>query len=160
MAHIHGNELGIYIDSVADGATQTLGPSNYQLIACSTSCSINVSNSVIETACKSDTLGDLDDASTRYTVAGQQSWTMSVDGLVDLTADGATGNTTGFADLMDLAMNRTPVYVCFSTGEAETEFWGEAFISSIDATAGVDDFTTYSVSMEGSGDLTARTGAF
>lgn len=161
MANIHGNELGIYIDShSADGANATdLSETTYQLIACATSCSLNLSNATIETTCKKSTAGALDDASVRHTIAGQQSWTMNVDGLVDLTADGATAGDkqTGFADLMDLAIARTDVYVAFSTGvDGDKEYWGKAFISSIDVTAGVDDFATYSATLEGNGDLTKR----
>lgn len=160
MANIHGNELGIYIDSAsADGANAAnLGPTTYQLVACATSCSLNLSNATIETTCKASTTGALDDASVRHTIAGQQSWTMSVDGLVDLTADGATGAETGFVDLMDLAIARTDVYVAFSTGvDSDDEYWGKGFISSIDVTAGVDDFATYSATIEGNGDLAKRT---
>ena len=59
---------------------------------------------------------------------------------------------------MDLAIARTDVYVAFSTGvDSDDEYWGKGFISSIDVTAGVDDFATYSATIEGNGDLAKRT---
>ena len=161
MANVHGNSLGIYIDNTsADGANGALGATTYQLIACSTSCSLNLSNATIETACKKSAAGALSDRSVRHTQNGTQSWTMTVDGLVDLTFD-SSGEETGFVDLMDIAISQQDVYVAFSTGDTagttEYEYWGKAFISSIDATASVDDFATYTVTLEGNGDLAERT---
>lgn len=185
MANIHGNELGIYInvaDYTADGAVTdfsaidnfddtTTDPDEYPLqdaltnadlgewvlVACATTCSLNLSNATIETTCKKSTSGALDDASVRHTIPGQQTWNMNVDGLVDLAVDAADATETGFANLMDLALNRTPILVAFSTGvEGTREYVGKGFISSIDATAGVDDFATYSATIEGNGTLEAR----
>jgi predicted secreted protein len=52
---------------------------------------------------------------------------------------------------------RTEVTVVFSDNVAgNKEYTGLAFISSIDATAGVDDFVTYSCTLEGNGTLTAQ----
>lgn len=183
MANIHGNELGIYInvssadfanfdtdsanavldysweDGNADADQGTVGADanegNWVLVACATTCSLNLSNATIETTCKKSTSGALDDASVRHTIPGQQTWNMNVDGLVDL-ADAASGEES-FAGLMDLAMGRTDILVAFSTGVNNTvEYVGKGFISSIDATAGVDDFATYSCTIEGNGTLAKR----
>ena len=140
MAVIHGNAVGIYVGA--------------DLVACATTANISLSNATIESTCKASTSGDLDDASTRHTIAGQQTWSMQVDGLVDLTTGGT--DESSFTDLMDLALNRTEVTVKFSDGVVgHKEYSGNAFISSIDATAGVDDFVTYSCSLEGNGTLSA-----
>jgi predicted secreted protein len=142
MAVIHGNAVGIYVGS--------------DLVACATTANISLSNATIESTCKASTSGDLDDASTRHTIAGQQTWSMQVDGLVDLVAGGTSESS--FADLMDLALARTEVTIKFSDGQVgNKEYSGNAFISNIDATAGVDDFVTYSCSLEGNGGLTATT---
>lgn len=142
MAVIHGNAVGIYVGS--------------DLVACATTANISLSNATIESTCKASTDGALDDASSRHTIAGQQTWSMQVDGLVDLVAGGT--NESSFSDLMDLALNRTEVTIKFSDGQVgNKEYSGLAFISSIDATAGVDDFVTYSCSLEGNGTLTAAT---
>ena len=171
MTNIMGNELGIYVN--ADGTDistwdaadldtniETTVVSNFQtgnweLVACSTSCSLNFSNSTIENVCKTSVSGALSNSATRTTIAGQQSWNMSVDGVVDLAA-GATGESS-YADLMTLALAKTEVLITFSTGiEGNAEYVGKAYISSIDATAGVDDFATYSLSLEGTGKLYKR----
>ncbi len=142
MAVIHGNAIGIYVGS--------------DLVACATTANISLSNSTIESTCKASTSGDLDDASVRHTIPGQQTWSMQVDGLVDLVAGGT--DESSFSDLMDLALNRTEVTIKFTDSvSGHKEYSGLAFISSIDATAGVDDFVTYSCSLEGNGTLTAAT---
>lgn len=142
MAVIHGNAVGIYVGT--------------DLVACATTANISLSNATIESTCKASTDGALDDASSRHTIAGQQTWSMQVDGLVDLVAGGT--NESSFSDLMDLALNRTEVTIKFSDGQVgNKEYSGLAFISSIDATAGVDDFVTYSCSLEGNGTLSAAT---
>ena len=141
MAVIHGNAVGIYVGT--------------DLVACATTANISLSNATIESTCKASTAGDLTDASVRHTIAGQQTWNMQVDGLVDLVTGGT--DEASFTDLMDLALARTEVTVVFSDNVAgNKEYTGLAFISSIDATAGVDDFVTYSCSLEGNGTLTAQ----
>lgn len=140
MAVIHGNAVGIYIGD--------------DLVACATTANISLSNATIESTCKASASGVLADASTRHTIAGQQTWSMQVDGLVDLLTGGT--DESSFTDLMDLALARTEVTIKFSDGvSGNKEYSGNAFISSIDATAGVDDFVTYSCSLEGNGTLTA-----
>ena len=142
MSVIHGNAVGIYVGS--------------DLVACATTANISLSNATIESTCKASTAGDLSDASVRHTIAGQQTWNMQVDGLVDLTTGGT--NESSFADLMDLALARTEFTVKFTDSTSgNKEYSGLAFISSIDASAGVDDFVTYSCSIEGNGTLTATT---
>ena len=168
------------------------GEGNWVLIACATSATINVSNSTNETACKGDVAGALTGNSVRNVSAGNQTWNMSVDGLIDLfdypaADDVYTGNPAdfdtdgegddddytanqkaraGFVNLMRAAMNRTQLLVAFSTGAGDgeggtdtsdaVEYVGKAFINSIDATAAVGDFATYSCNFEGNGALNKR----
>lgn len=154
MATVHGNALGIYVSDTAGHVTGTLDPDNAQLIACSTNATLSLSNATIETACKKDTSGVLDDASVRHTIPGQQTFSISVEGLVDLTAPD-TG-TENFNSLMDIAMNRDDILVVFSNRVAsEQEYFGLGFISSIEVSASVDDFATFSATIEGNGDLQA-----
>lgn len=149
MAVIHGNAVGIFVDP-AGGADMT----NANLVACATNATFSLSNAVIETACKSDTSGSLDDASVRHTLPGNQTWNMTVEGLVDLTAGGA--NTESYQDLMELALDRTEILVGFSDETSgNQQYFGKGYISSIDATASVDDFVTYTCTIEGNGTLTS-----
>jgi TP901-1 family phage major tail protein len=149
MAVIHGNAVGIFVDP-AGGSD----PAAANLVACATSASFSLNNATFEATCKADTAGALDDASVRHLGAGQQSWSMSVDGLVDLTA-GAAG-TESYVDLVQLALDRTEILVVFSDATTgNKQYYGKGYISSVEATASVDDFVTYSCSIDGTGELTA-----
>lgn len=153
MAVIHGNAVGIYVDPA--GGTN---PADANLVACATNATFSLSNATIETSCKSDTAGALDDSSVRHTLAGNQTWNMTVEGLVDLTAGGA--NTESYQDLMQLAINRTEILVVFSDRTAgNQQYYGKGFINQIDATASVDDFVTYTCTIEGNGTITSAANA-
>ena len=150
MAVIHGNAVGIYVDPA--GGTD---PATAELVACATSASFSLTNATFEATCKSDAAGVLSDASVRHLSSGQQSWGMNVDGLVDLVTSGA--NLQGYVDLMQLALDRTEILVVFSDRTtANKQYFGKGYISSIEATASVDDFVTYSCSIDGNGVLTAQ----
>jgi len=149
MAVIHGNAVGIFIDSTDSGIASS------KLVACATSATFSLNNATFEATCKSSaTAGTLNDASVRHLGAGQQSWSMGVDGLVDLA--GSDAAEEGYVDLVQLALDRTQITVVFSDGAAgNKQYSGSGYISSVEATASVDDFVTYSCSIEGTGTLTA-----
>jgi len=151
MAVIHGNAVGIFIDDTDTGAGDS------KLVACATSATFSLNNATFEASCKSSsTAGALDDASVRHLGAGQQSWSMGVDGLVDLAASHA--DEEGYVDLVQLALDRTQITVVFSDGTAgNKQYSGSGYISSVEATASVDDFVTYSCSIEGTGTLAPST---
>lgn len=163
---IVGNKIGVYVD--IDGGTATNKP---RLVALATSASLSFSNSTIETATKKvDATGQLLDTgnSTTHAVAGTSSWSISAEGLLDLSdpaaADDHTADATGvvehgFQNLMQLALDRTNVKIYFadasnSSAAGGPGYTGDAFIESIEASGGVDDFATYSVTFKGDGDLT------
>lgn len=149
MAVIHGNAVGIYVDPA--GGTV---PAAANLVAAATTASFSLTNATFEATSKADTAGALTDGSLRIVGAGQQSWSMNVDGLVELVSAGAS--LEGYVDLMALALARTEVLVVFSDRvTANQEYHGAGYISSIEVTASVDDFVTYSASIEGSGVLSA-----
>lgn len=162
---ITGNKIGVYVDvdAAASGTEK-------RLLALGTSASLSFSNATIETASKKTNAGGtlLDTGtSTTHAVAGTSSWSISSEGLLDLSDPAATEDATsdatgtaehGFQNLMTLAINRTKVNVYFvdaSTGAGTGPgYFGLAFIESIEASGGVDDFATYSVTFKGDGDLT------
>ena len=152
--NLQGNDLGIYINTASTSANS----SEWKLIACSTSCSLSFSNATIETNCKGSVDGDLSGVTHRITTPGQASWSISVDGLVDMTGADDAGNETGFVALMDLALDPTQdIYAAFSTADGtDIEYFGKVVISDISATAGVDDYATYSCTLTGDGDLNER----
>ena len=149
MAVVHGNSVGIFVNPTGGGIATA------KLVACATNATFSLSNALVETNCKTDSSGALTDASTRHILAGNQTWSMTVEGLVDLTTGGA--NAESYQDLMEVALNRTEVDVVFSdevTGNQQ--YHGKAYITSIDATAGVDDFVTYTCTLDGNGTLTSE----
>ena len=155
MATVHGNAIGIYVSGVsAEVTADPLNPDTAELVACSTNATLSLSNATIETACKKDTAGVLDDASVRHTIAGQQTWSMQVEGLVELSTPDAATDPRNFQSLFELAKDRTDVLVVFSDRtDGNYEYWGKAFISSIELSASVDDFATFSATLEGNGDI-------
>lgn len=161
-----GNKIGVYLDADADGSTTAK-----RLLALGTSASLSFSNATIETASKKTNSGGtiLDTGtSTTHAVAGTSSWSISAEGLLDLTDPASTADHTTDAsattehtaqNLMALAIARTKVNVYFVDASAGTAgagpgYFGLAFIESIEMSGGVDDFATYSVTFKGDGDLT------
>lgn len=162
---ITGNKLGVYVDH--DNASA--GTTSPRLLALGTSCSLSFSNSTIETASKkANVAGTQLDTGTSLThaMAGSSSWTITAEGLLDLTdpaanadEDGAGTAEHGFQNLMAIALNRSKIGVYFvdasnATAGGGPGYTGTAFIESIEASGGVDDFATYSVTFKGDGDLT------
>ena len=163
---LNGNSLGVYIDHDNGAGTSTTSP---RLVALATNASLSFSNATIETSTKKTANSGVDlsaGSSTTHSMAGASSFTISAEGLLDLADPGATevedGNATGehgFQNLMDMALNRTKVLVFFGDASNTTAaggpgYKGTCFIESIEASGGVDDFATYSVTFKGDGDLT------
>lgn len=113
------------------------------IMSAATSTSLEASNTVNETVARNGS-----GASTTYIISGAMSWSMSIDGLLDLSSLGV-GTATG---VMDAARNKEYVLCRFDTG-TQTSYLGQALIDSISITGGVDDIATYSASFSGNGDL-------
>ena len=156
-------------DTVVVNDARDEAEGNWVLVACATTATLNLSNATSETACKGDTAGALTGNSVRNVAAGNQTWNMAVDGLIELFdfkneeaadvsgLDADQKARTGFVNLMRAALNRTQLLVAFSTGvNGTTEYMGKAFINQIDATAAVGDFASYSCTFEGNGKLNKR----
>jgi len=155
MATVHGNAIGIYVTGVAGEVTaDPLDPDVAELVACSTNATLSLSNATIETACKKDASGVLSDSSVRHTIPGLQTWSMQVEGLVELSVPGSLTAPRNFQSLFELAKDRTDILVVFSDRDTSNyEYYGKGFISSIEVSASVDDFATYSCTIEGNGDI-------
>lgn len=163
---LNGNKLGVYIDHDNNAGTSSTTP---RLVALATSASLSFSNATIEVSTKkTNSGGTLLDTGTSllHAMAGSSSWSISAEGLLDMAdpataadqEDGAGTAEHGFQNLMDIALNRTKVYVYFVDASNTTVaggpgYAGTAFIESIEASGGVDDFATYSVTFKGDGDL-------
>jgi len=134
-------------ETVGDTAT------NRTLLAAATSTSLEASNTINEVAAR-----DGSGSSTNFIASGSLSWTVSIDGLLDISA--ATGSPV---TLTDVARKQQYVHVEFdtdvSTGndQSTVKYVGQALISSITMTGGVDDIATYSCTLQGYGDLYKQT---
>jgi len=126
---------------------------NRVLLAAATSTSLEASNTINEVAAR-----DGSGSSTNFIASGSLSWTVSIDGLLDISA--ATGSAV---TLTDVARNQQYVHVEFDTDvssgndQSTIKYVGQALISSITMTGGVDDIATYSCTLQGYGDLYKQT---
>jgi hypothetical protein len=123
---VKGNLVGVYID---DGA------SGYDLIACATNASLNITNDMIETVCK-------DNDGARSVLPGQQSVSISIEGL---TAYNNVGRTQLFASVKDKTL-LTLQYGSGVSGDPYVQV--DAYISSFEETAPLNDSTSFSVSFD------------
>jgi hypothetical protein len=191
---LNGNKLGVYVDNDnnagadadANAGGATTSP---RLLALATNATLSYSNATVEVSTKqtkinadgSDDFTLLNGTSKTHSLAGASSFTISCEGLLDLSTPSAdddnstAGDTSddtlgtdaageatsehGFVNLMDMALTRRTVLVEFRDASASsnfgTKYRGKAFIESIEASGGVDDFATYSVTFKGDGDLSA-----
>lgn len=183
---LNGNKLGVYVDYDADPNTDANSnaggaETSPRLLALATNATLSFSNATVEVSTKKTKTNDtlLDGTSLTHSIAGASSWSISAEGLLDLStptadSDGGTagddsddtlgtdeaGEATsehGFVNLADMAIARDVVYVEFRNASANSSFGtgyrGKAFIESLEASGGVDDFATYSVTFKGDGDL-------
>jgi len=126
------------------------------LLAAATTTTLDASNTINEVAAR-DGVG----SSTNYIASGAFSYTFSIDGLIDLTAN-ALGDTGSPVTLLDLAKDSKYVLVRFTTKIGDDSFGndagvvsyvGQALIESSSLTGGVDDIATYSATFRGYGKL-------
>ena len=126
---VKGNLVGVYI---SDGVTPTPG---YDLIACGTNASLNITNDMIETVCK-------DNDGARSVLPGQQSINITIEGL---TAFDNVGRTELFASVKDKTQ-LTLRYGSGVTGDPYVQV--NAYITSFEETAPLNDSTSFSVSFD------------
>ena len=135
---VKGNLVGVYILD-ADAS----GDANYDLIACGTNASLNLTNEMIETVCK-------DNDGARSVLPGQQSVSINIDGL---TAYNNIGRTHLFASAKDKTQ-LTLRYGSGVTGDPYVQV--TAYITSFEETAPLNDSTSFTVSFDCSGLTTAN----
>jgi hypothetical protein len=141
----YGGNLMIFI---ATGSTATKMP-----CAFSTSAKLDIAMKTRDTSNKDD--GNF--GSKSY---GRINWSMSSDALASYVT---TGNTLSVEDLWSRMLAHTLVTVAFGGISGSTApytlsasvkyFSGEAYITSLNLTAGDNDTATYTVQIEGSGAL-------
>lgn len=125
---VKGNLVGVYIADDSD-------PVGYDLIACGTNASLNITNDMIETVCK-------DNDGARSVLPGQQSINITIEGL---TAFDNVGRTELFASVQ----NKTQLTLRYGSGVTGDPYVQvNAYITSFEETAPLNDSTSFSVSFD------------
>ena len=153
---IRSNAIGVYISNTAlpdasltysgptfgDGATED---DDFELIACATSGSFSGSMEVIDATTK-------DNDGQREILTSALSWSMSCDGLIEY---GLGSGVRAATELFDIWKDKTKVRIAWTTGvDGDVMLWGDAYITSYEETAGLNEVATFSVSFEGDGSIT------
>ena len=140
MAVFNGTDLILKLSS-------TSGGSEFKLLH-ATSCTISMASDTID-------ITDKDSSGFLTQLQGQRSHTLQADGLMDFTS---AGTTTDPDEIFTQMMNRTTVSFTFQKDPAEgITYTGSGIITSLEISGGVEDAPVYSVSLQGTGDLTTNT---
>jgi TP901-1 family phage major tail protein len=156
---VRSNAIGVYISNTAlpDAGLTYVGPTfgdgateddDFELIACATSGSFSGSMEVIDATTK-------DNDGQREILTSALSWSMSCDGLIDYSTAAGSKSAT---ELFDLWKAKTKVRIAWTTGvDGDVMLWGDAYITSYEETAGLNEVATYAVQFEGDGSITKST---
>ena len=154
---IRSNAIGVYVSTTEGAFTTgvtggTFGDTaheddTWELIACATSGSFSGSLEIIDATTK-------DNDGQREVLPGGLQWSMSAEGMVqfDLAA-----TVNGNLSLFDLWADKKQIRVAWTTGAAgDYMYYGLAYITSFEESAGLNEVATYSVSLEGDGAITKK----
>jgi len=120
----------------------------YDIIGRCTSASLSVSMETRDTTTK-------DSSGWAEKLEGLKAWSLSGDGLVTYSITSPSSDYESPDELFTILSNRTKVLVKFgSTTSGEIDYTGDAYLTSYEQEAGVEDNATYSFSFEGTGVLT------
>ena len=120
---------------------------NEEIIASSTSCSLEVSMDEIDQTNK-------DSQGWKSIIGGTRSWSVSADALYQ-NEDPANA---GFKDLWSYMDGRTKIYIELtvagaSSGDSNVYYEGSGYITSLSVNGGTEDQSAFSVTITGSGEL-------
>lgn len=133
-----------FSNKVIDGGDIVLKV-NGQILLCGTSHTLELTNAVREIACK----GSGDFNTSEY---GRFSWTVSADALFNLDEN---STQIKYPDLLALMLNKTVVSIesYYEEGSDTFIMAGQAIITSVSQSAPDSDNTTFSISLQGKGEL-------
>lgn len=144
---IRSNAIGVYISNAQGASTidTTAANDTYDLIACATSGTFSGSMEVLDATTK-------DNDGQREILTGGLTWSMTAEGMVQY--DLATTVNSNI-DLFDLWANKTKLRLAWTTGESgDYMYYGNAYITSYEESAGLNEMASYSVTFEGDGSIT------
>lgn len=151
MATVNANTVAIYVDvnagTVVNPAEDTDGSPSMLPVLFSTSASISVSNATYEATSITNTGTGI---TSRDFAVGSTSTSISVEGVASWDT---LSDTMDLDAIFDQVLSKETVSVVWaSTDTAATAYGGKGFFTSFELNAGVDDFATFSASLELDGD--------
>tara|TARA_R100001129_G_scaffold87182_2_gene59408 strand:+ start:2881 stop:3351 length:471 start_codon:yes stop_codon:yes gene_type:complete len=152
MATVNANTCAIYIDTAggafdADPADTAGASPSLDPVAFSTSASISVTNSTFEAT----SISDPSNATTvRDFAVGTTSTSLSFEGVLDFEAVGQTVDVSAIFTALLAKDKITAVWA--STDDNAEAYGGKGFLTSFEINSSVDDFATYSGTVELDGD--------
>lgn len=161
MATVNSNTCVIFIDT-AGGAVPTSDPGesatvlDVKPIAYSTSAGLSLSNATFEVNYKSATGADGTSAPslepTRAFRAGTQSGSLSFEGVVDFAT--APTNTVDLESIFGKLKDKGQVTACWaSSSSSASAYAAKGYMTSFEMSSSVDDFATFSGTIELVGDI-------
>ena len=139
MAILNGTELKVY----SSGTTN--------LVAFAQNCTLTVNQSIREITNK-------ESAGFKESLEGLRDFTIDVDGAYAWTDASGSALTNGADDLLQTNVLGTRQAVSFIFGDtaatSDVSYSGSGFITSVSLTGGTEDTATYSITIEGTGQLT------
>ena len=140
MAILNGTELKVY----SSGTTN--------LVAFAQNCTLTVNQSIREITNK-------ESAGFKESLEGLRDFTIDVDGAYAWTDASGSALTNGADDVLQtnvLAASRPKIDFIFGDTQATSDvsYSGSGFITSVSLTGGTEDTATYSLTIEGTGQLT------
>ena len=141
MAILNGTEIKVY-----SSATNNL-------VAFAQNCTLNVNHSPREITNK-------ESGGWKEILEGLRDYSIDIDGAYAWTNAGGTVLTDGVDDVLKANLLTTRQAVDFIFGDTSADdvsYAGSGFITSVSITGGTEDTATYSLSIEGSGELTSTT---
>jgi predicted secreted protein len=134
---INATDFKIYIDTTVGGSRS---------VAHSTSVSFQVQTDMMDATNK-------DSAGWDESIPGKQSWNANGDFYYDQSPE---GTTNGVVQLWNAWAAKSKVKVRFRLGVMNTGdhyYEGDAFIESLDVSAGVEENVSYTISLKGTGPI-------
>lgn len=151
---IRSNAIGVYISNTTATDFPTIGGTygdvtgendTWELVACATSGTFTGSMEVLDATTK-------DNDGQREILTGGLTWSMSAEGLIQFDV---TSDVKGAIDLFDLWTAKTRLRLSWTTGvDGDYMYYGQAYITSYEESAGLNEIASYSVTFEGDGAIT------
>jgi TP901-1 family phage major tail protein len=148
---IRSNAINVYVSTVTGDTLNTdtnATDDTYEIVASSTSGTFSGELETIDATSK-------DNDGARSILVSAISWSMTVEGLVQYND---TTNKIRSADLFSLWQNKVKVRIAWATGiDGDSFYYGDAYITSYEESAGLNEVASFSVTFEGDGDITTST---